>query len=427
MVNARWLGLAMLLLSGGISNPAGVTAEETTPTTSGEILDLPAMTLYPHDLDEDGYGVLVALFTDRQSEAESMSKALSIDPNDLESGLAALGWLMRYDLYLALPRQDDPLSFATVVVSYVTQYADADSAADGFAMLEDESGDAAAEDVEGSRTFGDESELTRATRSNPSSGEQYEALDLTFRIDNLVAGVAMHDYTGSEPAVEEVEALGDVLLGKAEAALAGTDPGLSGKVLRLTEADGFTFEYVGESYLQTDGQALTRFAEDERVAQRRAEFWAAQGVIDVYQNEQHLLPPGVTNSAEELAFFSSILTFDTERHAADFVDAAANQLVEHPEIYTNVDVVDDVGSVGHATRAVSFDLLLHGYVPASGFQLWAQSGTSVVAVSAGVAGGVELKTIEELATAQVACLERDVPCEPVPMPDNLIDEQTSEI
>ena len=49
---------------------------------------------------------------------------------------------------------------------------------------------------------------SRAFGGSTDNGEPYRALDLTFQVDNLVAGVTLGEFGGREPDLATVEALG---------------------------------------------------------------------------------------------------------------------------------------------------------------------------------------------------------------------------
>ncbi len=91
-------------------------------------------------------------------------------------------------------------------------------------------------DVPGTDVIGDRSEITRVRRSIDHS-EMYRALDLTFQVDNLVAGVTVGEFGGREPDLATVEALAERLLEKVRLGQASSSPGLSNQVLRLSGSD----------------------------------------------------------------------------------------------------------------------------------------------------------------------------------------------
>lgn len=121
--------------------------------------------------------------------------------------------------------------------SYVSFWNDAGAAEAGFALVEDESlvaPDATLQDSEAS--VGEEPrEIT--TGSYPGQdGNTVGTIDITFRRDNLIAGVALETMDGSEPDANVAGQLATQLDERVQAVQSGespehTNPGLPGQVL----------------------------------------------------------------------------------------------------------------------------------------------------------------------------------------------------
>jgi hypothetical protein len=125
------------------------------------------------------------------------------------------------------------------VRSYVSAWTDAAAAEAGFAILEDEATttpDAALED--GDASVGEEPRETTTGTYPGSDGSTVSTIDITFRRDNLLAGVALEKLDGSEVDTKTVSELAKRLDARVQAVQKGdspanTDLGLPAKVLSL--------------------------------------------------------------------------------------------------------------------------------------------------------------------------------------------------
>ncbi|MGH2561907.1 MAG: hypothetical protein ACRDJH_22825, partial [Thermomicrobiales bacterium] len=401
--------LVTLMLLASAAVPVTALAQETTAETDeattgapGELLDLPAMALLPDDLPHEGYGVLGG-------------RPVQPEPGDDDYDY----WLGDYSLILALPDPDNPAVGGRLIISYVTQYTEEIYAA--FRLFDEQElarvdGDL----IEGAPTFGDASYLARIAGITPESRLPYQRLEIAFSIDTLVAMVAIEDYIGQEPALEEIEALAEIMVDRIDAVRADEQPGLSAKLLRLETGNDFRVDYDSlEIPLQLDGRAVRLFDDTDEGFQLRAEVWAESGVIDAYQNEQFLQPDGADDVLDQLYVSSRIYRFETEDEAAAFVETAAEGTVANPGALSNAQVVEVSGFDG-ATSGISYDVSLGEGVTASGIRIWTQVNAYVASVDAEIAGGVALKGVQKLTAAQVACLEDEQRCAAMTVPDSLL-------
>ncbi|MCD6033662.1 MAG: hypothetical protein K0S78_5848, partial [Thermomicrobiales bacterium] len=244
---ASLLLLVASLVSGPALSASSRIAPLASPGPAADPLDLAAMTLTPRDLDGiglTGFGQQSSAFLDleeqvaQRARADAEATSLDVDADEIRATLIAAGFQRRYQRQLGLPtRPGAPLSrLRTFVAPYVIAYASREGAAAGFTWLEDESAAAGLKDVPGTRVIGDRSKITRFRRST-DSGEPYRALDLTFQVDNLVAGVTIGEFGNREPDLATVEALAELLLTKVRRGQADSGPGLSNLALRLGGPD----------------------------------------------------------------------------------------------------------------------------------------------------------------------------------------------
>ena len=211
-----------------------------SPSPGTRTLDLAAMALTPVDLDDiglTGFGQQTSMFLDLRGAGRATCRCggwprygygscgLGPQRGRVPTPLPATAWS-------AFPSWSLSSQLRTFVTPYVIEYASVEGAAAGFALLETEAADVGMKDVLGTRTIGDRSEITRFRRST-DNGELYRALDLTFQIDNLVAGVTLGEFGGREPDLATVESLGELLLVKIRRGQAEGGLGLSNVVLRL--------------------------------------------------------------------------------------------------------------------------------------------------------------------------------------------------
>ena len=237
------------------------------------------MALTPVDLDDiglTGFGQQTSAFLDLEEQAEQVAHAGAVDPGMDEeraavvSGLAAAGFQQRYQRQLGLPAHPGapPSRLRTFVAPYVIEYASVEGAAAGFTLLETEALEAGAAmtDVPGTRVIGDRSEITRFRRAS-DNGEPYRALDLTFQVDNLVAGVTLGEFGDRQPDLATVEALGELLLDKVRRGQAGSGPGLGNLALRLAGPD---IETRSDEYGRLDGPDLPQLQRDTGRVRRTA-------------------------------------------------------------------------------------------------------------------------------------------------------------
>ena len=173
-----------------------------------------------------------------RSRWSKVATSLGLDAQAVRAGLAEAGFQRRYQRQLGLPARPGapPSRLHTFVAPYIAEYSSKEGAAAGFALLESEAYDMGMKDVPGTRVIGDRSEITRFRRSM-DNGELYRELDLTFQVDNLVAGVTLGESGGRDPDPATVEALAERLLEKVRLGQTGGGPGLSNMALRIGGPD----------------------------------------------------------------------------------------------------------------------------------------------------------------------------------------------
>ena len=146
-----------------------------------------------------------------------------------------------------------------MVTSYITEFADAGGAAAAFKVFEDESASASAQDLEVMRDLGDGSEVTADEGEDAASGARYAMLDLTIKQGNLNVGVSVVDWSGGQPRVEDVAALGERLLARVATVLERPVEGSGNRVLRLSGEQATT---TIDRYLRHEGVPVPAYGQE---------------------------------------------------------------------------------------------------------------------------------------------------------------------
>jgi arylsulfatase A-like enzyme len=251
-------------------------------------------------------------------------------------------------------------------------------------------------DMPGTRVIGDHSEITRFRRST-DNGDPYQALDLTFQVDNLVAGVTIGELGDREPDVATVESLGDLLLAKVRRGQAGGGPGLSNLVLRLEGAD---VETRADEYGRLDGQTLPNYAETpQELADRAGRYGNALAVYGVGQG----INRGSPARTDDTRFGVSLYQFASAGDAAGWLESRVERAQQSPNII-EVIPVEGAATIGDASGILAIASERGGAGTARGYLVETRVGAWTAQIQMLGIPDVPLATVEALARAQVACL-----------------------
>ena len=406
-------GLTPALAQDGtpIGTPVG------SPATD-QPLDLAAIALWPPDLEAVGlpeFGRSGAAFRTLEQEVAAFAEQEEWAGIDLLTPLQEAGFQRRYLaslIYLQPTDEGTPAARALPgiqVAATVTEYATPEGAAAGFAFLEDETGWEGYEDVPDAVRLGDESELTRWSGvTTDGRNLAYNALDYTFREGNLVGDVIIRDYTTAEPEQAVVEALAGVLQERMAAVRATGGPGLGELVARPIDTaainDGYT-RLAGVSYRNWNQTA-------EELTGSEA---GLQPVIDLYNYQGRL---------DDNSYYTVYLyRFPDAAAAAAWL--ADPQLMVNGGGYTDVTEVAGGAAFGEQSRVYSYGFEFGGGTVVRGYSIYAQVGDMVARVEVEAVPEPARAAVEELAAAQVACLEAGGQCEPFVVPNQLVAEETT--
>jgi hypothetical protein len=237
---AFYVLLILTLLLTGWLRPAA--AQDATPSPSDEHLDLAAMTLTSDDVPAE-FSLGIEGYLSGQAFAENFT----VDADEA-SQLHNAGLIVYY--FSEYGNGEG----GSTIRSYIEQYDSEDGARAGFEILEDES-TLASDDAR----FTDEplqgvaetpSEITTYSFAAQADSPISHGVDVTFRIDNLIAGVTIDSPGGQAPAKSDAVSLARSLEDRIRAAMSGEElpginPSLPGRLLRFHSA----FPPVLEGYV----------------------------------------------------------------------------------------------------------------------------------------------------------------------------------
>lgn len=424
----RTLTFLLILLVGlgtivpSLHQPA--IAQDATPAANLPRPDIAAMTLIPADLPQPGYGLESGNRLTIEEEARSAvayrggERAVE-DVADFAVQLRNAGWRERYVTVLALPAAADPGRVERRIVSYVTLYADARGAEQGFALMEDESAVPTAEDVPGSRTLGAQSEITRDTGTIVVGDQPYQSIDLTFRLDTLTAGVLIYDNRNLQPEIAEVEALATTLLARIQTVLATGGPGLGPRALRLGGAaetivfDEEGYELLGDTLVPYVGEA------PDIQAVREVNYGVATDVYAVYQ----ALVNGDAEPNDDPYLVARLYRFANDAAASQWLAGLPDQLRAAPEEYADVTALTEGVAVGDESLALAYAFQASDTLVTRGYLLAVRIGPVVARIQIDALPEPSLTVVRTLAETQAVCLAdpSGAACpETVPIPPELL-------
>ena len=416
-------GLAPGLALGTNSRVSPPASPMASPAPIAHTLDLAAMTLTPLDLDElglPGFGQQTSAFLSLEEQVEDPATAasLGVDADAVRSGLTTAGFQRRYGRQLGLPSRPGgkPSQIRTFVAPYVIAYASREGAAAGFALLETEAADTGMQDVPGTRVIGDRSEVTRVRRTS-EHGEPYRALDLTFQVDNFVAGVTLGEFDRREPDLATVEALAESLLENVRLGQADGGPGLSNLALRLAGPD---IDTRADEYGRLGGQTFPNYSETpEEFADRAGRYGDAIAAYGVGQS----FDGGSPARTDDTRYGVSLFQFASEHDAAAWLEGGVERAEQLPYVTAAIPVAN-AATIGETSQTLAITTARSGAGAARGYLVEAQVGMQTAQVQVIGIVDVPLAAVEELARLQVACLQAGSCLDRVP-PSSLLESEAT--
>ena len=355
---------------------------------------------------------------------ETRWKRLSGLRSTRENGFRSryVGSLLRPEVPLQ-PLSSGFVAAQTRITTAVTEFDTAEGAATTFAFNEGELDDSPGQDVPGTRTFGDESELTRSTGTEIVTGKPLQRIELAFRLGNLIAEAIIVDYRNNEPDITTIELLGNALLAKIERSNYATGPRLSrarpaldahGALDRGSAATGLL--YASRWH---DRANLSRILSAVRAGDP---FWSATPTADAggtapLDTYRFWTPVGEGDPLSLPLYVVWLDNYDSSERAAAAVDALSTNLGEG---YVNVVETQVTEEIGDQSR--EFDYVYEGDPTGTvrGHVVVARVGDIVIRTAVDGPQGVASSGVRELAAAQVACIEQQTSCAPMPALDALV-------
>lgn len=409
---------------------AQVAAQEATPAPARG-LDLAAMTLTPSEVAALGlpnFGL-----ANQSSLRDAESDALVQADGDAFAAAERLhvyeehGFIARYVGSLLRPvvpleSLDAALVAAEMRVSTsVTAFVTPEGAAATFAFNEGPMDDQPGADLPDARPYGDESEVTRSTGTEVTTGAPLQRLELAFRLDNLIGEVTIVNYRDVEPDLATLEALGDALLAKIEAGVAAPGPGLSDQVLRISPMAGWIESArLRDFYTRFDRVSEPTFAQIVGAIRDGVPLelngTPQNGVAAPLDTYLFWTPLGEGDPLSLPLYVVRISRYASEDYAAAAVAALTADLGEG---YSNV-LESQVGAeIGDESREFSYRYEGDPSGPVRGHLVTARLEDLVVLTQVDGPEGVTSSGVRVLAEAQIACLEQARPCAPMPVLDAL--------
>jgi hypothetical protein len=396
-----------------------------------EALDLPAIVFTAADLAEfgfEGYGVDSASPYDMAADATYISDLQQLDLDEVEAVFTEAGHQGSYFMLYKLPADpDDPSGLPLRELQTAAYlFADADAAEAAYEVIADESNSGGADIDNAGLNIGDESEMTTLTsQSDVNYGIPDTQIELEIRFDRLVLEVSTFNYdpeTAGMPIFEAdeleiVEAMGERLVERAQAALDDDSPNLSLLTPRL-ESDVYDAFQI---YDLIDGDGIRLVGQSDDDFESSVEGRLDGGTESLLRTEQILVP--ATEDASEIRYYSPVIAFERERDAIAYVDGLVDRFSAN-ERYTNVDG-EEVPGLGDQAFAATLEYDDDAGDTVELIELFVRVGKTVAASwvdQPGHLADVEMLSLDsliELGEAQVECIENGGCDGPLAVPDEL--------
>jgi hypothetical protein len=389
MVGRR--ALLILMLAIGFS-ARSVVAQDATPSTIRDRLDLAAMTLDGADLPS-GYSYVFESYVPADQAASQLT-----DGAVSEEDLAATGFRWFYQSTYATADR------VTSIRTYVEEYRDEAGARAGFALLEDETRvlpEADFEDFPASGIGEEPSEVSVGTLEAPNGEETRHTVDATFRIDRLLAGVAI-ETTGTEPPDRRMaEDLAARLAERVEIVLDGDAPeGIDLELPRLMLPVTDLTPSTVEGYLTS--------------AERLGAVDPATGAVDAFGGSYLMTAILGDQSSDTPGPFITLSL--TSFASADVALAVLDQADQLPVIATGEPV--EGLRVPNADAAKGFRFAFGSGTSPDSFRIVFVVDATLAVVEVWASASSQAETLD-LSVQQATCLSAEPPCDTVRLPASL--------
>jgi hypothetical protein len=403
-----WIATFMLVIpAAGASAQPGDLSAWATAFPAGLEHDLAAMVLPADAFPAEGLVAGAGRMLRPVEEAAAHAEALGVPEADLLAQMRDAGWIARYAGEVVPATRAEGGLAPTTGWSSVTLYADADGAAEGFALLDESRADGA--EVIQARQIGDGARMTRYIGTD-AAGRPFDRLRYTFVAGPLVGSVAL--FRGADAA----EASPDAMVTSAEALLermraAGEAPGLFHLAVHLDPVAGLPIDSHAEGYFSVNGQHIRHQGDSDEALAAAATFIATHGVEASYI--LHTTFAWQEGADHRPAWLVALYRVGDAEAAAELVSQHARY--DRTVGYDTLVELDALPAVDWPVAGSSYSEAWPDGSESAGYRITVAVGTTVAIVDVSAPGGVSEETAFALVEAQVACLEFGA-CDPVQAP-----------
>jgi hypothetical protein len=413
-----WIAVAGALLpaAGTAGQDAGLDAWASAFPASLNV-DLAAMALPADAYPVAGMVASTGRLLRPIEEATAHDPVLELSQPEVLARMRDAGWTARF-VGEVVPASREAAGLApTTGWSSITAYADADGAAEGFALLDETL--AADAKVVPARQIGDASRLSRYTGTD-NSGRPFDRLRYTFVDGPLVGSVALFRGADTPDAAMTPEAMvtmAERLLDRMRSA--GAAPGLTGLVVRLGPSAGLPIDSHEEGYFSLGGRQIPHRGDTEET------LAAASAFIDTYGVEASYIAHTTFAWQEGVDHRPAWLV---ALYRVGDADAAAELVRQHARYdrtvgYDTLVELDALPAVDWPVAGSAYTEAWPDGSQSAGYRITVAVGTMVAIVDVSAPAGVSEETAFALVEAQVSCLEWGG-CAPIAAPFDAPDVST---
>lgn len=405
-------GIVAVGLLVGSAGGAGAQASPESDAELAPTFDLGAVLLPVDSFPLDDLTIVSGTLVTAEEFADGFD-----DPDAVFEALTDGEFLARHQTFYGTISDEDENQYAWTARTYVSEFGDADGAEAAFEVLEDESEDADAEDVD-FPDFGDQSELTRSTGMDAGDRE-FTSFDFAAQVDAVHVGftVTLWEISGlteDDIDIADLETVAGELLEQLDVAQE-REAGVFFQGPRFVAGEGFATTLVLEDYLVLDEAFYPHLTDPEQNEEEQSE------VIDQYRLQTFGNPEGSEGLETEIALIGEATLLTDADAVADYIAARSDPDGLESAGYTAIEPIEDAGALPDGDGEVvgytyEYDL---GELTASGVQFYVQVDDVVIGVAADGASGVDVDVVLELMEDAVACAEDGDFCAPLAVPEEI--------